>query len=62
MLKRMLILAERPEVRTQFTTILYQLLLDPSERVCFEAVSCILGKFDASERCVFIMMIFHSPF
>lgn len=48
-LSRAKVLDERPEVRTQFTTILYQLLLDPSERVCFEAVSCILGKFDASE-------------
>lgn len=46
------ILAERPEVKGQFTTILYQLLLDPSERVCFEAISCVLGKFDASERYV----------
>lgn len=50
----MLVLAERPEVKAQFTTILYQLLLDPSERVCFEAISCVLGKFDASERCVWI--------
>ncbi|KAG0603461.1 hypothetical protein M758_10G096300 [Ceratodon purpureus] len=48
-LSRARVLDERPEVKSQFTTILYQLLLDPSERVCFEAISCVLGKFDASE-------------
>jgi hypothetical protein len=48
-LSRARVLDERPEVKGQFTTILYQLLLDPSERVCFEAISCVLGKFDASE-------------
>lgn len=54
----LLVLAERPEVKTQFTTILYQLLLDPSERVCFEAITCILGKFDATERCVLLSFTF----
>jgi hypothetical protein len=58
----MLILAERPEVKSQFTTILYQLLLDPSERVCFEAISCVLGKFDASERYIWIIACPYSLF
>ncbi|CAK9198631.1 unnamed protein product [Sphagnum troendelagicum] len=49
LLSRAHVLDERPEVKSQFTTILYQLLLDPSERVCFEAITCILGKFDTSE-------------
>ncbi|KAJ7571646.1 hypothetical protein O6H91_01G170400 [Diphasiastrum complanatum] len=40
---------ERMDLRSQFTTLLYQLLLDPSERVCFEAITCILGKFDSHE-------------
>ncbi|KAK4382845.1 Serine/threonine-protein kinase STY13 [Sesamum angolense] len=42
-------LDERPDVKSQFNSVLYQLLLDPSERVCFEAVLCVLGKFDNSE-------------
>ncbi|KAL8462763.1 hypothetical protein ACS0TY_033692 [Phlomoides rotata] len=43
-------LDERPDVKSQFNTVLYQLLLDPSERVCFEAILCVLGKSDNSER------------
>lgn len=41
---------ERPDVKSQFSSVLYQLLLDPSERVCFEAILCVLGKFDHTER------------
>ncbi|CAA2990834.1 Hypothetical predicted protein [Olea europaea subsp. europaea] len=43
-------LDERPDIKSQFNSVLYQLLLDPSERVCFEAILCVLGKFDNSER------------
>lgn len=43
-------LDERPDIKTQFNSLLYQLLLDPSERVCFEAILCVLGKYDNSER------------
>ncbi|CAN0901327.1 TSET complex member tstB [Linum grandiflorum] len=43
-------LDERPDIKSQFNSVLYQLLLDPSERVCFEAVLCILGKYDNAER------------
>ncbi|CAN6454241.1 unnamed protein product [Victoria cruziana] len=43
-------LDERPDLKSQFTAVLYQLLLDPSERVCFEAIYCVLGKFDNAER------------
>jgi hypothetical protein len=42
---------ERPDIRSQFNSVLYQLLLDPSERVCFEAILCVLGKYDSAERC-----------
>ncbi|CAN6580067.1 unnamed protein product [Malus baccata var. baccata] len=42
-------LDERPDIRSQFNSVLYQLLLDPSERVCFEAILCILGKHDNAE-------------
>ncbi|XP_059072637.1 uncharacterized protein LOC131065259 [Cryptomeria japonica] len=49
-LSRARVLDERPDIKSQFTTVLYQLLLDPSERVCFEAIMCILGKFDNTER------------
>ncbi|XP_042034645.1 uncharacterized protein LOC121781034 [Salvia splendens] len=44
------VLDERPDIKSQFNSVLYQLLLDPSERVCFEAILCVLGKFDNSER------------
>ncbi|XP_010247384.2 PREDICTED: uncharacterized protein LOC104590415 [Nelumbo nucifera] len=43
-------LDERPDIKAQFASVLYQLLLDPSERVCFEAILCVLGKFDNTER------------
>ncbi|XP_065880986.1 uncharacterized protein [Euphorbia lathyris] len=43
-------LDERPDIRSQFNSVLYQLLLDPSERVCFEAILCVLGKCDNNER------------
>lgn len=43
-------LDDRPDIRSQFNSLLYQLLLDPSERVCFEAILCVLGKFDNAER------------
>lgn len=42
--------AEMPDSKSQFTHLLYQLLLDPSERVCFEALLCLLGKFDNTDR------------
>ncbi|OWM90233.1 uncharacterized protein LOC116187487 [Punica granatum] len=43
-------LDERPDIKSQFNAVLYQLLLDPSERVCYEAILCILGKHDNTER------------
>ncbi|KAL3363720.1 hypothetical protein AABB24_012780 [Solanum stoloniferum] len=43
-------LDERPDIKTQFNSVLYQLLLDPSERVCFDAILCVLGKVDCAER------------
>ncbi|KAF3437259.1 hypothetical protein FNV43_RR20012 [Rhamnella rubrinervis] len=43
-------LDERPDIKSQFNSVLYQLLLDPSERVCFEAILCVLGKQDNAER------------
>ncbi|KAJ6826740.1 uncharacterized protein M6B38_370515 [Iris pallida] len=43
-------LDERPDIKSQFTSVLYQLLLDPSDKVCFEAIMCILGKSDTAER------------
>ncbi|XP_051149190.1 uncharacterized protein LOC127263926 [Andrographis paniculata] len=49
-LSRARALDERPDIKSHFNSILYQLLLDPSERVCFEAILCVLGKFDNSER------------
>ncbi|XP_043716144.1 uncharacterized protein LOC122664410 [Telopea speciosissima] len=49
-ISRARVLDERPDIKSQFTSVLYQLLLDGSERVCFEAVLCILGKFDNTER------------
>ncbi|GKV20505.1 hypothetical protein SLEP1_g30622 [Rubroshorea leprosula] len=43
-------LDERPDIKSQFNSVLYQLLLDPSERVCFEVILCILGRYDKTER------------
>lgn len=50
MISRARSLDERPDIKSQFNSILYQLLLDPSDRVCFEAILCVLGKFDSTER------------
>lgn len=47
-----LICIERPDIKSQFNSVLYQLLLDPSERVCFEAILCVLGKSDNTDRLV----------
>lgn len=44
------IYAERPDIKSQYSSLLYQLLLDPSDRVCFEAINCVLGKGDNTER------------
>ncbi|XP_026662997.1 uncharacterized protein LOC103713729 isoform X2 [Phoenix dactylifera] len=41
---------ERPDITSQYSSLLYQLLLDPSDRVCFEAILCVLGKFNNTER------------
>ncbi|KAL8191562.1 hypothetical protein R6Q57_028293 [Mikania cordata] len=43
-------LNERPDIKSQFNTLLYQLLMDPSDTVCFEAITCALGKYDNSDR------------
>lgn len=43
-------LDERPDIKSQFNSVLYQLLLDPSERVCFEAILCVLGKSENTDR------------
>ncbi|GAB2276206.1 hypothetical protein Dimus_010941 [Dionaea muscipula] len=43
-------LDDRLDIKSQFNSFLFQLLLDPSERVCFEAILCILGKGDNNER------------
>lgn len=49
-MQKILGVAERPDIKAQFLSLLYQLLLDPSDRVCFEAILCVLGKFDNTER------------
>nr|XP_010928926.1 uncharacterized protein LOC105050551 isoform X2 [Elaeis guineensis] len=49
-LSRARALDERPDITSQYSSLLYQLLLDPSDRVCFEAILCVLGKFDSTER------------
>ncbi|GLT28627.1 hypothetical protein SLA2020_035460 [Shorea laevis] len=49
-LSRARALDERPDIKSQFNSVLYQLLLDPSERVCFEVILCILGRYDNTER------------
>lgn len=55
---------DRPDIRSQFSSVLYQLLLDPNERVCFEAILCVLGKFDNAERYIslFLMFCIFHPF
>ncbi|CAB4286662.1 unnamed protein product, partial [Prunus armeniaca] len=52
---------ERADIRSQFNSVLYQLLLDPSERVCFEAILCILGKHDSAERLESSLRSFSRP-
>ncbi|KAF8718801.1 hypothetical protein HU200_025107 [Digitaria exilis] len=42
-------LDQRPDIKSQYSSLLYQLLLDPSDRVCFEAINCVLGKVDNTE-------------
>ncbi|XP_008798968.1 uncharacterized protein LOC103713729 isoform X1 [Phoenix dactylifera] len=49
-LSRARALDERPDITSQYSSLLYQLLLDPSDRVCFEAILCVLGKFNNTER------------
>ncbi|KAJ9548414.1 hypothetical protein OSB04_020957 [Centaurea solstitialis] len=39
-------LNERLDIKSQFNALLYQLLIDPSDTVCFEAITCALGKSD----------------
>ncbi|KAL5210671.1 hypothetical protein ABZP36_006294 [Zizania latifolia] len=48
-ISRARILDERPDIKSQYSSLLYQLLLDPSDRVCFEAILCVLGKVDNTE-------------
>ncbi|KAJ0917986.1 putative SH3 domain-containing protein [Helianthus annuus] len=43
-------LNERPDIKSQFNALLYQLLIDPSDTVCFEAITCALGKYDNTDR------------
>ncbi|KAF7820454.1 TSET complex member tstB [Senna tora] len=52
-------LDERPDIRSQFNSVLYQLLLDPSERVCFEAILCVLGKYDNAESGFCLIFYFY---
>jgi hypothetical protein len=47
-----IVYAERSDIKSQYSYLLYQLLLDPSDRVCFEAIHCVLGKVDNTERCL----------
>ncbi|XP_006651241.1 uncharacterized protein LOC102704044 [Oryza brachyantha] len=48
-ISRARVLDERPDIKSQYSSLLYQLLLDPSDRVCFEAMLCVLGKVDNTE-------------
>ncbi|CAM0872412.1 unnamed protein product [Alopecurus aequalis] len=48
-ISRSRVLDERPDIKSQYSSLLYQLLLDPSDRVCFEAILCVLGKVDNTE-------------
>jgi hypothetical protein len=48
-ISRARVLDERPDIKSQYSSLLYQLLLDPSDRVCFEAILCVLGKVDNTE-------------
>ncbi|XP_062210700.1 uncharacterized protein LOC133912127 [Phragmites australis] len=48
-ISRARVLDQRPDIKSQYSSLLYQLLLDPSDRVCFEAIHCVLGKADNTE-------------
>ncbi|RLN19868.1 uncharacterized protein C2845_PM02G30700 [Panicum miliaceum] len=48
-ISRARVLDQRPDIKSQYSFLLYQLLLDPSDRVCFEAINCVLGKVDNTE-------------
>ncbi|KAG2541900.1 hypothetical protein PVAP13_9NG663000 [Panicum virgatum] len=48
-ISRARVLDQRPDIKSQYSSLLYQLLLDPSDRVCFEAINCVLGKVDNTE-------------
>ncbi|XP_066382616.1 uncharacterized protein [Miscanthus floridulus] len=48
-ISRARVLDQRPDIKSQYSSLLYQLLLDPSDRVCFEAINCVLGKGDNTE-------------
>ncbi|KAL6649638.1 hypothetical protein ACP70R_013862 [Stipagrostis hirtigluma subsp. patula] len=48
-ISRARVLDQRPDIKSQYSSLLYQLLLDPSDRVCFEAIHCVLGKVDNTE-------------
>ncbi|XP_062216117.1 uncharacterized protein LOC133916456 [Phragmites australis] len=48
-ISRARVLDQRPDIKSQYNSLLYQLLLDPSDRVCFEAIHCVLGKGDSTE-------------
>ncbi|KAL6907590.1 hypothetical protein ACP4OV_002629 [Aristida adscensionis] len=48
-ISRARVLDQRPDIKSQYSSLLYQLLLDPSDRVCFEAIQCVLGKVDNTE-------------
>ncbi|KVI11863.1 Armadillo-type fold [Cynara cardunculus var. scolymus] len=41
---------ERMDIKSQFNVLLYQLLIDPSDTVCFAAITCALGKSDNADR------------
>ncbi|CAA0842172.1 SH3 domain-containing protein [Striga hermonthica] len=42
-------LDERPDIKSQFDPLICQLLLDPSGRVCLEAILCVVGIFENLE-------------
>nr|KAJ0193177.1 hypothetical protein LSAT_V11C800417170 [Lactuca sativa] len=44
-------LNERADIKSQFNDLLYQLIIDRSATVCFEAIACALGKSDNADSC-----------
>ncbi|KAL7590700.1 hypothetical protein Lser_V15G38237 [Lactuca serriola] len=40
----------RADIKSQFNDLLYQLIIDRSATVCFEAIACALGKSDNADR------------